>query len=374
MRITAVEFHVVPVSPRGDWLFVRLLSSLGLDGWGEASHGCGFTRASAADNQRMRALVEKYFGFVRGASPFAVESFRGGAWERAKAEGLPAVTAFSAIEQAMWDLAGQAAGIPAYAFFGGRLRETVPVYANINRATNRRTPEDFAQNAGRAVAAGFRAVKAAVFDDFSCDAEPGDRQAKLDLGVERLTAMRDAIGDEVDLLVDCHSRFQLDLSTTDLAVEVAQRLEPLRLGWYEEPIDPARVDETAAIKDRIAQRLAGGELLFGREGFEPLCRRRAVDVIMPDVKHCGGALELKKIAALAETYGVEVSPHSPSGPVSTAAGAHIAATLPNFQRLEHAWGEADWRADLLSPPERFEQGELVLSERPGWGFDFNPQR
>ena len=181
--------------------------------------------------------------------------------------------------------------------------------------------------------------------------------------------MRAAVGEEIDLLVDCHSRF-----TPELAVEVAQRLEPLGLAWYEEPIDPARLEETAALKSRIPQRLAAGELLFGREGFEPLCSRRAADVIMPDVKHCGGALELKKIAATAETYGVEVSPHSPSGPVSMAASAHVAATLPNFERLEYAWGEAEWRADLLSPPERFEQGCVVLSELPGWGFAFRPRR
>ncbi len=364
MRITGVEFHVTPVSPRGDWLFVRLLSSVKLDGWGEASHGCGFTRASAADNDRMRALVEEYFRFVRGASPFSAESFRAEAWEQAKATGLAAVTAYSALEQAMWDLAGKAAGIPAYDFFGGKLRETVPVYANINRAAHRRTPEDFAQHARQATAEGFRAIKAAVFDDFSLEEDDDEQRAKVDLGVRRLTAMRQAVGERIELLVDCHSRF-----TPESAIDVARRLEPLDLAWYEEPIDPARVEETAAIKSGIRQRLAGGELLFGREGFEALCSKRAVDVVMPDVKHCGGALELKKIAAFAETYGVEVSPHSPSGPVSMAASAHVASTLPNFRRLEHAWGEAAWRADLLAPPERFEGGELVVSDRPGWGFE-----
>jgi galactonate dehydratase len=273
------------------------------------------------------------------------------------------VTAYSAIEQAMCDIAAQALGVPLHEMLGGLLRSTVPVYANINRAANRRTPEDFAEKAQQAASEGFRAVKAAVFDDFpTASADQAEREAKVDLGVLRLEAMRKAVGPSIDIMVDCHSRFDRALS-----IAVAKRLEPVNLRWYEEPVNPEDLVDTRAIRDSIKQPMAGGEILFGREGFLPLLQSQAVDVIMPDVKHCGGIFEGKKIAALAETYGVGFSPHNPSGPVSMAASAQLAATVPNCPVLEHAWGEVDWRAELLDPPERFENGAIVLSGNPGIG-------
>lgn len=117
--------------------------------------------------------------------------------------------------------------------------------------------------------------------------------------------------------------------------------------------------------------MAGGEVLFGMEGFAPLCRSKALEVIMPDVKHCGGILEGKKIAAVAELDGVLVSPHNPSGPVATAASVQWCAGLPNFLILEYAWGEAPWRKDLTTPPEEFPGGKIRVPEGPGFGIELN---
>jgi galactonate dehydratase len=117
--------------------------------------------------------------------------------------------------------------------------------------------------------------------------------------------------------------------------------------------------------------MAGGEILFGTKGFAPLTRNRAVDVIMPDVKHCGGLLELTRIAAMAHADGVAVAPHNPSGPVSTAANAQICAGMANFRLLELQWGEIDWRSDLITPAERFESGFLRVPDRPGFGIRLN---
>ena len=155
------------------------------------------------------------------------------------------------------------------------------------------------------------------------------------------------------------------------AVRVAQRLEPYNLAWYEEPVAPERVDETLAIKRRIKQKMAGGEVLFGINGFAPLIERRAVDVIMPDVKHCGGLLELTRITAAAAARDVLVSPHNPSGPVSTAASVHAAAGAPNVNLLELQYGEVPWRSEVLSPPEQFVGGEIRVSDRPGLGVELN---
>jgi galactonate dehydratase len=117
--------------------------------------------------------------------------------------------------------------------------------------------------------------------------------------------------------------------------------------------------------------MAGGEILFGVDGFVPLCRQHAVEVIMPDVKHCGGIREMTHIAAMARAENVKVAPHNPAGPVSTAASAHICAVIPNFEILELQWGEVDWRGDLLSPPEQFVQGSLAVTERAGLGHALN---
>jgi galactonate dehydratase len=167
-------------------------------------------------------------------------------------------------------------------------------------------------------------------------------------------------------MVDCHSFFDVER-----AVRVAERLAPYDLTWYEEPVPPEDVESTLAIKARIRQPMAGGELLFGLEGFAPLVRRRAFDVIMPDVKHCGGLLELTRIAAVAAAEGIAVAPHNPSGPVSTAASVHACAGAASFNYLELQYGEVSWRQDVLVPPERFVDGSLEVTERPGFGVELD---
>jgi galactonate dehydratase len=136
-------------------------------------------------------------------------------------------------------------------------------------------------------------------------------------------------------------------------------------------VPPEKLEETLAIRKRISQPMAGGEVLFGMAGFAPLTRTKAVNVIMPDVKHCGGLLELTRIAAMADADGVAVAPHNPSGPVSTAASVQVCAVLRNFRLLELQWGEAGWRGELLDPPERFVDGSIAVPSRPGLGVALN---
>ena len=178
--------------------------------------------------------------------------------------------------------------------------------------------------------------------------------------------MREAVGADVQLMIDCHSFFDVER-----AVDVARRLEPQRLTWYEEPVSPERVDDTVAIKRRIRQPMAGGEVLFGVAGFAPLVQRHAVDVIMPDVKHCGGLLELTRIAAAADVEGVAVAPHNPSGPISTAASVHVGTGMKNLNFLELQYGEVPWRGELLTPAERFVDGRITVPDRPEFGVRLN---
>ena len=366
LRVTGFELLPVRATERTVWLLVRLKTDAGLTGLGEASDAFGFANTTTADAATMKATLGRFYNLIDGKSPLDIEAYRQKGLPLARG-GLVAATAFSAIEQAMWDLSGKALDVPTSTFFGGRVRNTLPVYANINRATKPRTPAGFAATARRAADDGFRAMKAAPFDGFPPPGSSADAvDAAIDSGIAAMMAMRDAVGPDVALMVDCHSFF-----TVEMADRVAERMEPVGLTWYEEPVPPEQVENTMEIRRRIEQPMAGGELLFGVTGFAPLTRNKAVNVIMPDVKHCGGLLELTRIAAMAEADGVQVAPHNPSGPVSTAASVQVCAVLGNFNFLELQWGEVDWRSEILNPPEIFTKGTIQVPDKPGFGVELN---
>ena len=357
LRITDMEVIGVRATTRTNWIFVRLTTNDGQTGLGEASV-----------NRRLDLPeLSGFFNLVRDRSPFEIERYRQAGWATASAGNRQEATAFSAIEQALWDLVGKSLGAPVYDLVGGRLRDELPVYANINRATVDRSPSGFAVNAQQAVADGFRAIKAAPFDGFpSLDQSREEVEAATELGIRCIEAMRAAIGPDIDLKIDVHSNFDVPL-----AIDVATRLEPQQLSWYEEPVPPTDLDSTVAIKNGIRQPMAGGEFLFGVEGFSPLCQNSAVDIIMPDVKHCGGIAEIRRIATVADLHGVLVSPHNPSGPLSTMVSAQVCAGLPNFDILEYQWNEVPWRGDLVDPPEQFSGGILEVPDGPGHGVTLN---
>jgi len=355
--VTDLEVIVVNVTQRTKWIFVLLTASNGVTGLGEASLG----RRSELNE------LNSFFRLVEGQSPFDINLYRTKGWPRASSGNRAVATAFSAIEQALWDIVGKTLNVPVYQLFGGKLRDSLPVYANINRATSNRTPEGFAEKARQAVADGFKAIKAAPFDGFPpLTAAANEISSARQLGVDCVFAMREAVGDDIAIKIDAHSFFDVELS-----ISVAQQLLPANLSWYEEPIAPTQTTNTRRIHESISQTLAGGEFLFGVEGFAPLCEENAVDIIMPDIKHCGGLLEAFRIAAVAEANGVKVSPHNPSGPVSTAASVALCAAIPNFEILEYQWGEQPWRSNLVVPNERFVNGAINISNSPGFGITFN---
>lgn len=361
MRLTGLEVLRVGVNRRGDWLLVRLTTDEGLVGLGEASHG-GF--GPDRDAPVTTILERQCRPLLQGRDPRAVVPAV--AALAPLATGLPGATAVSACEQALWDLAGQAAGLPVYRLLGGPARERIPLYANINRATTERTPAGFARNAAAAVAEGFRAVKLAPFDGVDRSHLRGaEGRARVAAGLACVAAVREAVGADVEVMVDCHSRF--DVPT---ALAVAAALRELGVGWVEEPVPTADRDALARLRPLLAgggQELIGGEQLHGVAGFWPYLAAGVWDVVMPDVKHCGGIAALVAIAALAAARGVATAPHNPSGPVAVAASAQAVAALPEVRALEYAWGEVPWRADLVAPRERIVAGELVLPDGPGLG-------
>ncbi|MSU73024.1 MAG: mandelate racemase/muconate lactonizing enzyme family protein [Opitutus sp.] len=366
-KLTRLEMLPVRATDRTAWVFVRLHTDTGLSGLGEASDAFGFAKTSRADTARMTSELNAFFELLRGHSPLDIARFRQAGLPRARTGRLLVATAFSAIEQALWDLAGKLLNQPTYNLLGGQVRDRLPVYANINRVTKPRTPAGFASTAKQAVAEGFRSLKLAPWDGFkrSDFSDPAKAPPVID-GIACVAAVREAVGDSVQIMVDAHSLFDVPL-----AIDVAQRLEPYRLTWYEEPVAPTMVPETVAIRRAIKQEMAGGETLFQTNGFASLCRNKAVEVIMPDVKHCGGLLELTHIAAVAAMDGITVAPHNPSGPVSTAASIQVCAGMSNFKILELQWGEVPWRGDLVLPAEKFENGEIAVPSLPGLGVTLN---
>jgi galactonate dehydratase len=356
MKITGMSLHRVAVSRRGNWQFVQVQTDEGITGLGEASQG--------GNDEAVAAVLQGQLGpALAGWNPLDVEPF----FQRFKGLGASraGATALSAVEQALWDIAGQALGQPIWRLLGGKLRPRVWVYANINRSTWDRSPEGFAQQARQAVGRGFRAVKLAAFDDVPRLDSP-EAFATIQLGIDRVLAVREAVGPEVQVLLDCHAHFN-----AAWAIRVARDLEPARLFWYEDPVPRSDLDGLARVHATIEQPVATGETLFGRDGFWPLLTRRMLDVAMPDVKHCGGIAELRRIAAMAEPAHVLVAPHNPSGPVAMAATVHACATMPNFAILEYAFGEVDWRETLVEPAESIVGGYYTVPDAPGLGVRLN---
>ena len=357
MKITDIEPVVVHVNQRGDWVFVLVHTDAGITGLGEASH--------SGNDALMVATLNGFRQWLVGESPLGIEAI----WRRlARFDGGRVThTALSGIEQALWDILGQYAGVPIHALFGGAVRRKIRLYANINRHVRDRTPEGFARAARQAVSEGFTAIKLAPFDELrERDHVRTGPKAAWQPGIARVEAVRAAIGDEIDLAVDCHGR--MDPAE---AIIVGSALADTNLLWYEEPVPHTYIDELARVSRSVPMPTASAESVFGIEGFRPFLTRRVVDVIMPDVKHCGGLMETRNIASAARMSQLLVAPHNPAGPVATVATGHVVSLMSTFLILEYAWGEVNWRTSLLTPTEPVEGGYLLVSDAPGLGYRLN---
>jgi galactonate dehydratase len=356
ITVSGAEIFRVRVNRLGNWVIVRVQTSAGLSGLGDASH-------SGRGDPSVGKLTE-FASWMTGRSIYDIEGLRQRAYPEVALHGRAASCAHSAIEQALYDIQGQAAGVPTYQLFGGKLRDTVRNYANINRSTEQRGPAGFAKMAESAVAAGFDAIKLAPFDGMPSNGSAAEIEAHTQLGIDSVRAVRDVLGPGGDLLIDAHSHFD-----RARGMDLLRRLEPLNLYWLEEVTRP--LEDLAAINEAAPMPTAGGESLFGLQENLEYIRAGAVDILMPDVKYCGGMLELKKIAAVAEGAGMPASPHGPASPVGNVAAAQVCVGLPNFQILEFSHGETDWRSELIDPPEALATGMLTVSDRPGFGIRLN---
>lgn len=342
-------------------MFVLVTTDAGIVGVGEGSQ----SDQDAAVVANVRHLAPRYVGrdpldLIESSSAFLMRERTGRAL----------FVAASAIEQALWDIAGKLLDVPVYQLLGGTARsEDIRCYATIPPFRLKDlSPDALAREAEQCVAAGYNAVKIAPFLELRPQLmrSAGDHLA---LGLERVKAVRAAIGPNADLMIECS--FGLDRKT---ARRVGELLEPYECAWLEAPIGWDDAAELARVRGCIPQRLASGEMLHGRRAYRELIERQAVDVLQPDVKWAGGIYEAKKIAGWAETYQLWIAPHNNSGPVATAASAHLAATLPNFLILETPTHPAVWEEDLTRGTALVRSGHVALSDlarRPGLGVDFD---
>ena len=363
VRIDRLRFAEVKASEATTWTFVEVHDGEGTVAVAEIT--CGGNTAEAV--RVMSELVERLRG--REISEEGdVEGLLGLAVADMQAN-MALATAVSGLRTAVSDLRAQRRGITLTEELGGTPQESVLLYANINRhlLTRDRSPASFGRAAELAVSRGFGIVKCAPFDGVGPPSTRGEILDVARVGIERVAAVRAAVGDDVTVLVDCHSRFE-----RHTAPLVAEQLAKSNIGWFEEPVEPTEDAEgLAEVAREVSMLTAGGESGYGREFFRAIVECGALNVVMPDVKYCGGLAEARAAGIAAMDAGGDVSLHSPSGPVSLIGGGHATAAMPGAIHLEHAVYEADWRADLVLPHERVEGGRLWMPDGAGLGAVLN---
>ena len=355
MKIDRITTFIVDSGHWKNWLFVRIDTSDGLHGWGEAFTEAGRERAIAAEVEGFGArLVGRDPADIRRlTSELAVD----GASRR---RSLEFCSALSGIEIALWDIAGKTLGQPVFQLLGGAFRERVPVYANCHdgRVT---TPDGWAELCAGYVRRGFQGVKI-----YPITRPIASRQDE-DEAVAIVRAVREAVGPDVEVMVDCYR-----MLTPATAIHLAERLAELRPFWLEEPVPSDNLDGLAEVRSRSPIPVLSGESLFGKTEFRDLFDRRAADHINPDVCNCGGILELTEIAAWAEPHLVSVTPHNwNSLTVGLAATLQASACVADLLTVEHisAWQERS--NELLVAPLEVVDGSIAIPTGPGLGVDLD---
>ena len=358
MKITNVT-PLVLGTPWRNLTFVKVETDEGISGVGEA-------RALNRTEALQGYLNETARRYVLGRDPFEIEALvqRMARHDFGRA-GEIVMTGIALIELACWDIMGQALGQPVYRLLGGAVRDKIKAYAN-GWYKVERTPAEFHGAAQRAVAKGYRALK---FDPFGAGFYEMERVEKLQV-VALVEAVRDAVGPEVEILIEMHGRFN-----PVTAIEMARELAPFSPSWFEEPVPPENLRALKKVADAVAPLgvpLATGERLHTPYEYRELFELQACDIIQPDITHFGGLLNTKKLAAWADAYYMLVAPHNVGGPVSTAAALHLAACTPNFKIQEHFndFDDAFVKESAPGLPEVID-GYFALPKGPGLGVTLN---
>jgi len=343
LQITEIE--TFPIEPR--WLVLAIRTDEGITGYGEPT--------LEGHLESVQGALEEFERYLKGKDPRRIEKhwqtlYRGGFYRG----GPVLTTALSGVEQALWDIKGKKLGVPVYELLGGPCRDKIEVYAHVH---GDRT-QDYIDGALEKVERDFRAFKTTL----AGPARSLETPQFLQEAVDKVGAIREALGPEVQIGVDLHGRY-----SPAAAIQAAQSLEKYNPAFIEEPCLPGDVDSLARIQSATAIPVATGERLYTKWGFRSVIEKGAADVLQPDLSHAGGILEGKKIGAMAEARYASLAPHCPLGPVALAACIQLDACTPNFLIQEQVTlGER-----YLEEPFSVENGFIPLPEDPGLGIEVN---
>ena len=320
--------------PRGrNWLFAKILTDAGIHGVGE---GGGWPAVAQRG-------IEEVAPLLIGEDPFAIERLWLKVYDLLHGHGLTGSVrggVISAIDMALWDIKGKALGVPVYELLGGKVRDRIRIYAHANSV-----------EAGQALL------------------DRGYTAFKCGPSAQMLAALREALGYDVEIGVHCHGEF-----TPGGALQLAKAIEPFQPAFLEEPTNPDDLDALEWLGARTSVPLAAGERLFSKWAFRDLLQRRVIEIAQPEITRIGGITEGKKIATLAESFGVKVAPHDGSvGPVAEMANVHVLAASPNCIYLEHSADDVPWRAEVAVGVVPEQDGHLPLPDLPGLGIDLDEE-
>lgn len=356
MKIKSYELFQVP--PR--WLFLKMETDEGVIGWGEP-----IVEGKAAT---VKTAVDELMEMLIGKDPMDIEGhwnsmYRGGFYRG----GPILMSAISGIDQALWDIKGKYFNAPVYQLIGGKAREKMKVYSWIEGDK----PTDIASAAKQAKEDGFIAVKMNGTDKM----QYVDSYEKIDRVLQRVAALREAVGMSLDVGIDFHGRLH-----KPMAKVLAKELEQFHPMFIEEPVLPENNDALREIAQHTSIPIATGERMFSRWHFKELLAQGYVDIIQPDLSHAGGITECKKIISMAEAYDVAAAPHCPLGPIALAACLQVDATCHNAfiqeQSLGIQYNNSNDLLDYLKDPSVFnyENGYVNIPSRPGLGIEINEEQ
>ena len=338
---------------RGNMVIVRIRTDDGIEGFGEATIPHKARAISGA--------VEDFAEYLVGQDDSLIERHWQVLYRNSFQRGGPILmSAQSGIDQALWDIAGKRFGVPVWRLMGGAVRDRILLYTHPGGSG----PDNIVERTLQRVEEGYRAFK------FGIPGTPewiSDRKA-VEATYENISAVRDAVGDDMKIMVDAHGK-----QTPTVAIEIANALEPLDLLFFEEPVPPRNVDAMLLVTAATNVPLATGERMYTRWDFRTTIESQAVSVLQPDLGHAGGISETRRIAAAAETYFMGIAPHNPRGPGVTMASLHLAACTPNFIIQESAipmGGDPLWD-EMLVEPLTVTDGYVNLPQAPGIGIKFD---
>lgn len=346
------------------WVLVKLTTDTGITGWGECY-------ASSVGPDAMRGVIQDVFArHMAGDNPENIELM----FRRAYSAGftqrpdLTVMGAFSGLEIACWDILGKDRDRPVHALIGGRMNDRIRAYTYLYPLPHHdltefwTAPDLAAETAAEMVRQGYTAVKFDPAGPYTMRGGHMPAMRDISTSVAFCAAIRDAVGDRADLLFGTHGQF-----TTAGAIRLGQALEPFDPLWFEEPIPPDNVDEMARVAKAVRIPVATGERLTTKTEFAAVLRAGAASILQPALGRAGGIWEMKKVAALAETYNAQMAPHLYAGPVEWAANIHLAASIPNILMAETI--ETPFHNALIKGRITVEDGFVTPPDAPGLGID-----